>query len=59
MFFSVIEKDLVDVEPSDVVAFTARHREPRNGPNVARIEDGESGLSARTIRRRLAVCGET
>ncbi len=29
-------------------------REPRLGAKVVRIEDGESGLSARTIKRRLA-----
>jgi site-specific recombinase XerD len=68
VFFSVIEKDPVDVEPTDVLAFIAQQREPRDGANVVRIEDGESGLSARTIKRRLAtiaglydyliVCGE-
>ena len=68
VFFSVIEKDPVDVEPVDVLAFIAEQREPRRGSNVVRIEDGETGLSARTIKRRLAtvaglydyliVCGE-
>jgi len=68
VFFSVIEKEPVEVATADVLAFIAEQREPRRGSNVVRIEDGEAGLSARTIKRRLAtvaglydyliVCGE-
>lgn len=54
VFFSVIDKDPVDVDTADVLAFIKAQREPRHGATVVRIEDGESGLSARTIKRRLA-----
>lgn len=54
VFFSVIDKDPVEVDTADVLAFIKAQREPRRGPTVVRIEDGESGLSARTIKRRLA-----
>lgn len=54
VFFSVIDKDPVDVDTTDVLAFIKAQREPRHGGTVVRIEDGESGLSARTIKRRLA-----
>lgn len=51
-FFAVIDKDPVEVGPADVLAFIAEQRRPRSG-NVVRL-DGEGGLSARTIKRRLA-----
>jgi site-specific recombinase XerD len=54
VFFSVTEKDPQDVTSADVLAFIAAQREPRRGANVVRLTDGETGLSARTIRRRLA-----
>ena len=54
VFFSVIDKEPVEVNPSDVLAFIAEQRKPRRASNVVRIEDGEAGLSARTIKRRLA-----
>ncbi len=54
VFFSVVDKDPVDVEPADVLAFIKAQRQPRRGAKVVRIEDGEGGLSARTIKRRLA-----
>jgi integrase len=54
VFFSIIEKDPVDVDTGDVLAFIKAQRAPRRGPTVVRIEDGEAGLSARTIKRRLA-----
>ena len=54
VFFSVIVKDPADVVPADVLEFIAEQRKPRHAPNVVRIEDGEAGLSARTIKRRLA-----
>src|SRR4051812_50215697 len=34
--------------------FIARQREPRIDANVVRLSDGESGLSAQTIKRRLS-----
>jgi site-specific recombinase XerD len=54
VFFSAVAKDPVDVETADVLAFIKEQRRPRRGAKVVRIEDGEAGLSARTIKRRLA-----
>ena len=54
VFFTVIAKDPVDVDTADVLEFIGIQREPRRGAVVVRIEDGEKGLSARTIKRRLA-----
>jgi site-specific recombinase XerD len=54
VFFSVIATDPAAVTTADVLAFIASQRAPRRGPTVVRIEDGEPGLSARTIKRRLA-----
>ena len=54
VFFSIVEVDPVDVVAVDVLRFISVQRQPRVAGNVVRIEDGESGLSARTIKRRLA-----
>lgn len=54
VFFTVVGVDPVDVVGADVLAFITAQRRPRVAGNVVRIEDGESGLSARTIKRRLA-----
>src|SRR5271165_1387411 len=54
VFFSVVDKDPVDVDVSDVLSFIKAQRQPRRGSKIVRIEDGEAGLSARTIKRRLA-----
>lgn len=55
VFFTVVRVDSPSqVRPADVLAFIAQQRSPRRGGNVVRLEDGESGLSARTIKRRLA-----
>lgn len=54
VFFSVVDVDPVEVVGSDVLAFITAQRQPRVAGNVVRIEDGEQGLSARTIKRRLA-----
>jgi integrase len=54
VFFGVVGKDPVAVTASDVLAFVTAQRAPRRGPRVVRLEDGEAGLSARTIKRRLA-----
>lgn len=54
VFFAVIDKEPAEVSAGDVLAFIKAQREPRRGAKVVRIEDGEAGLSARTIKRRLA-----
>ena len=54
VFFSVIETDPAAVTTADVLAFIRRQRAPRRGATVVRIDDGEPGLAARTIKRRLA-----
>jgi integrase/recombinase XerD len=54
VFFSIIDTDPAEVTTADVLAFIKRQRAPRRGATVVRIEDGEPGLSARTIKRRLA-----
>ena len=54
VFFSIVDADPVDVVAADVLKFISVQRQPRVAGNVIRIEDGESGLSARTIKRRLA-----
>jgi len=54
VFFSIVDKDPAEVTTLDVLAFIRAQRAPRHGPAVVRIEDGEQGLAARTIKRRLA-----
>lgn len=54
VFFTAVPKEPADVVTADIFAFITAQREPRRGPQVVRLEDGESGLSARTIKRRLA-----
>jgi integrase/recombinase XerD len=54
VFFSVVDTDPVAVTTADVLAFIQQQRAPRRGATVVRIEDGEPGLAARTIKRRLA-----
>ena len=51
VFFEVVGKDPADVTSADVFAFLGQQRTPRQ-EKVVRIEDGEAGLSARTIARR-------
>jgi integrase/recombinase XerD len=54
-FFTIVGKEPVDVRPADVMGFVTAQRRPRTGAEkVVRISDGEAGLSAATIRRRLA-----
>jgi site-specific recombinase XerD len=50
-FFAVVGKDPVEVTAVDVFDFLADQRGDRS---VVRLADGESGLSARTIARRLS-----
>lgn len=54
VFFSIITKEPAVVTTADVFAFIKAQRAPRRGPRVVRLEDGEAGLSVRTIKRRLA-----
>ena len=50
-FFTVVAKDPAAVAPADVFEFLAHQRGDRT---VVRLADRESGLSARTIARRLS-----
>lgn len=52
VFFTFVVKDPLEVTTADVLDFITDQRAPRRGSNVVRLEDGESGLSARTVRRR-------
>lgn len=54
VFFSVVAKEPTAVNVRDVLGFIEMQRLPRRGGNVVRLEDGERGLSARTIKRRLS-----
>jgi site-specific recombinase XerD len=55
VFFSVVDKDPIEVTAADVLAFVSEQNRPRDGAaNVVRISDGRAGLSASTIKRRLA-----
>ena len=54
VFFTEVVKQPADVTTADVLGFIKSQRAPRRGRGVVRLEDGEAGLSARTIKRRLA-----
>ena len=54
VFFSLVGKEPVRVTTADVFAFLSAQRASRRGAGVVRLEDGEAGMSARTIKRRLA-----
>ncbi|MCA1679559.1 MAG: tyrosine-type recombinase/integrase [Actinobacteria bacterium] len=54
VFFEVVGKEPAEVSAADVFAFLVQQRTPRRGEGVVRIDDGESGLAARTIARRLS-----
>jgi integrase/recombinase XerD len=55
VFFSVVAKDPIEVRAKDVLGFVTAQQHARVGAaNVVRISDGGSGLSAATVRRRLA-----
>ncbi len=54
VFFTVVSKDPGDVTPRDVLVFLKAQRAPRRRRGVVRLEDGEAGLSSRTIKRRLS-----
>src|SRR5437588_161003 len=54
VFFSVIDRAPAEVTPLDVFEFIASQRRGSGDGRVVRLADGESGLAARTIKRRLA-----
>lgn len=54
VFFTVLAKRPQQVGVQDVLGFIEQQRMPRRGGNVVRIVDGEAGLAASTIKRRLA-----
>ena len=53
VFFTVVGKDPAGVTTADVLGFITAQRSAGD-PKVIRLVDGESGLSARTIKRRLS-----
>jgi len=54
VFFTVVAKPPQQVDVADVLVFIEEQRRPRRGGNVVRLADGEAGLAASTIKRRLA-----
>lgn len=54
VFFTVVGREPEQVGVNDVLEFIREQRRPRRGTTVVRLEDGEPGLSARTIKRRLS-----
>jgi integrase/recombinase XerD len=54
VFFTEVDKEPQDVVVTDVLEFITAQRRPLFEGKVVRISDGESGLSARTIKRRLS-----
>jgi len=54
IFFTSVDKEPDDVVVDDVLAFITAQRMPVSDPKIVRIRDGESGLSAATIKRRLS-----
>jgi integrase/recombinase XerD len=54
-FFAVVGKEPAEVTSWDVLDFVTAQQRPRAGAEkVVRISDGGAGLSASTIKRRLA-----
>jgi site-specific recombinase XerD len=55
VFFGFVDKEPAEVTPKDVLSFITSQQRSRAGVNnVVRISDGGSGLSAATVKRRLA-----
>jgi integrase/recombinase XerD len=54
IFLSLVEKDPTAVKTDDVLRFVADQRSPRFDGKVVRLADGEAGLRASTIKRRLS-----
>jgi site-specific recombinase XerD len=53
VFFTVVGIAPTPVTTGEVLRFIEAQRQPRNG-NVVRLVDGEAGMAASTIKRRLA-----
>ena len=53
-FFAVVDKAPAEVTPADVLGFITEQRKPKGDGRIVRLADGEAGLSARTIKRRLS-----
>ncbi len=53
-FFAIVDKAPADVTPADVLGFITEQRKPKGDARIVRLADGESGLAARTIKRRLS-----
>ena len=54
IFLSFVDKDPTKVKTDDVLRFVAEQRAPRFDGKVVRLADGEAGLMASTIKRRLS-----
>jgi len=54
IFFRAVAKAPAEVTAADVFEFLSAKRAPRRGDRVVRLDDGETGLAARTIARRLS-----
>lgn len=54
VFFAVVDKEPVEVTTGDVLGFITAQRKPYGDGRVIRLRDGESGLSAQTVKRRLS-----
>jgi integrase/recombinase XerD len=54
VFFTWAQKEPDEITTRDVINFVAAQRAPRAAAKVVRISDGGSGLSARTVARRLS-----
>jgi len=54
VFFCFVQKEPAQVIGRDVLNFIAAQRAPRTQAKVVRISDGGSGLSSRTVARRLS-----
>ena len=54
IFFGVVAKPPAEVTAADVFGFLAAQRASPHGGRVVRLADGEAGLAARTIARRLS-----
>ena len=54
VFFTWAQKEPAEVTTRDVINFVSAQRAPRATAKVVRISDGGSGLSARTVARRLS-----
>lgn len=55
IFFDAVGKEPGEVTPRDVISFVAAQQRPRAGEeNLVRMSDRGTGLSASTIKRRLA-----